>query len=548
MARTLRGIIYPVLRLGGIIPLALLWLFPLVIGLMAVGTAGFDEASWRSLILHPQFFPALSLSLATGALSLFISTLLAFWIVAGLYGSSLWKSIAALTGGFLSLPHLAFAIGFGFLIMPSGIFARVLGLIGGWSSPPQWVTTQDPFGVALTAALVLKEAPFIIWLIAALLARPDVGEVLGKQFRASQSLGHGSASTWLRVFIPQILPRLRWPLIIVWVYGASVVDMALAIGPTQPPPLAVIIWSDLNNVDQIINARGTAGAVFLTFLLALLAILFHVVTGIFSRFTRGFLVRGPALWRGPHKSASLILVFLATIYFLVLIVLCIMSAGSQWPYPNLWPTQFRLNAWAQLVSSPAPLAASLVLVLSGVAAALVLAVLWFEAMHESLDRYLLVLAVAALAVPSLLIADGQYLAFLRLNLNGTWFGVFLSTLTPVFAYVFIVMKGPYRAFDPRYRSVSLGLNASAWKFWLEVKLPLMKPVIAAAAAVGVGVSIAQYVPVQLIASGRIATLTTDAVTLSSGGNRPLLAVYALLLALIPLIGFLLATRLGRRTA
>ena len=328
MARTLRGIIYPVLRLGGIIPLALLWLFPLVIGLMAVGTVGFDEASWRSLILHPQFFPALSLSLATGALSLFISTLLAFWIVAGLYGSSLWKSIAALTGGFLSLPHLAFAIGFGFLIMPSGIFARVLGLIGGWSSPPQWVTTQDPFGVALTAALVLKEAPFIIWLIAALLARPDVGEVLGKQFRASQSLGHGSASTWLRVFIPQILPRLRWPLIIVWVYGASVVDMALAIGPTQPPPLAEIIWSDLNNVDQIINARGTAGAVFLTFLLALLAILFHVVTGIFSRFTRGFLVRGPALWRGPHKSASLILVFLATIYFLVLIVLCIVRIAK----------------------------------------------------------------------------------------------------------------------------------------------------------------------------------------------------------------------------
>ena len=130
--------------------------------------------------------------------------------------------------------------------------------------PPQWVTTQDPYGLSLVAVLVLKEVPFLIWLISALLARPDISQMLKGHFRVSQSLGHGSASVWLRVFIPQILPRLKWPLLIVWFYGASVVDVALAIGPTQPPPLSVIIWSDLNNADPAFNARGTAGALFLT--------------------------------------------------------------------------------------------------------------------------------------------------------------------------------------------------------------------------------------------------------------------------------------------
>jgi putative thiamine transport system permease protein len=180
-------------------------------------------------------------------------------------------------------------------------------------------------------------------------------------------------------------------------------------------------------------------------------------------------------------------------------------------------------------------------------AALALAIIWFETIPEKLDAALLACAIAALALPSLLIADGQYLAFLQLGLNGTWFGVFLAHLTPVFAYVFIVLKGPYRAFDPRYRSVSLGLNTDQYRFLLNVKLGMLKPAIAAAAAVGIGVSIAQFVPAQLIASGRMTTLPIEAVTLASGGNRPLMAVFALMLAVVPALAFIAAARFGRKT-
>ena len=232
---------------------------------------------------------------------------------------------------------------------------------------------------------------------------------------------------------------------------------------------------------------------------------------------------------------------------MVFIILCFMSFGTLWPYPNLFPTQLRWSAWEVFVMSPAPILNSLSLACASTLAALGLAIFWLETVPEKLDTPLLACAIAALALPSLLIADGQYLAFLNLGLNGTWVGVFLAHLTPVFAYVFIVLKGPYRAFDPRYRSVSLGLNTDQYRFWLSVKLAMMKPALAAAAAVGIGVSIAQYVPTQLIAAGRMTTLPIEAVTLSSGGNRPLLAVFALMLAVVPALAFVAAARLGRKT-
>ena len=533
---------------GGFLPLGILWLCPLAAGLLAILYGALGGEAWSALFEHPQLWPALYLSVATGTLSLIISALLAFWIVAGLYGTKLWAGGTGLMGSFLSLPHLAFAIGLGFLIMPSGLLARVIGTFAGWADTPQWVTTQDPRGLSLVAVLVLKEVPFLIWLIGAHLARTDIAQMLRGHFRVSQSLGHGSASVWLRVFIPQILPRLKWPMLIVWFYGASVVDVALAIGPTQPPPLAVIIWSDLNNADPAINARGTVGALFLTGVLCGLALVFLALQSAIIPSIWRYFTRGPSLRRTPRATSRFLLFFFFAVYALVFIILCVMSFGMLWPYPNLFPAKMGWSAWGHFLMSPAPLLNSLALACASTFTALTLAILWLETIDEKFDSVLLSGAIAALALPSLLIADGQYLAFLHLDLNGRWIGVLLSHLTPVFAYVFIVLKGPYRAFDPRYRSVSLGLNTNQFQFWASVKLALLKPAIASSAAVGIGVSIAQYVPTQLIASGRLTTLPIEAVTLTSGGNRPLTAVFALMLAVVPAVAFIVAARFGRKTS
>ncbi len=525
-----------------ILPLAVFWALPLAAGLIVAVSFSFDPSAWTALLSHPQFWPALRLSLFSGTASLVLSVPLAFWIAADFHRPD---ALHGLMGGFLALPHLAFAVGFGFLITPSGLLARAVGTAAGWAVPPQWVTTQDPLGLSLVAVLVLKEVPFIVWLIAGIMAQRDFAQMTKAQFRIGRSLGHGNRSIWLRVFAPQILQRMRWPLLVVWAYGATVVDVALAIGPTQPPPLAVLVWFDLNNVDQTLNARGTAGALFLTAMLAVIATLAWELARLLVPVVKRFIVRGPTAGVAPLWNGKIILCLFAAIYGLTGLMLAIMSISPLWPFPDLWPTQFRVAAWAEFFAAPAPMVNSLSFAAGSTFLALTLAVAWFETMHEKFDRYLLASAGAALVLPALLIADGQYLLFLRLGLNGTWAGVFLAHLTPVFAYVFIVLKGPYRAFDPRFRSVSLGLNASTMRFWAAVKMPLLKPVLLAAAAIGIGVGVGQYVAVQLVASGRHSTLAIEAVTLASGGSRQLLAVYSLALMAIPLLAFVLASRFER---
>jgi len=60
-------------------------------------------------------------------------------------------------------------------------------------------------------------------------------------------------------------------------------------------------------------------------------------------------------------------------------------------------------------------------------------------------------------------------------------------------------------------------------------------------AIGFSVSIAQYLPTLFIGSGRFATLTTEAVAMSGGGNRKLMSILALLQQGLPLLIFILAT-------
>jgi putative thiamine transport system permease protein len=257
----------------------------------------------------------------------------------------------------------------------------------------------------------------------------------------------------------------------------------------------------------------------------------------------GFLSAGPSAVRAPRITGGVLLGACVAVYAAVLLVLLLLSVTPRWSYPALLPDAVTLKAWENISWNAAGESLLLASATSMVSVALI--VVWFETWARRWDSAVRLPALLALGLPGLVIAAGQYVLLLWLGLTGTQAGLFLVHLTPVLAYAFIVLQGPYRAFDARLAAVSRSLGASPLRTWVAVKLPLLRAPLATALAVGFAVSLVQFVPAQLIAAGRFTTLPIEAVTLSAGGSRPLLAVHALVLALPALAAFALAGYLGR---
>ena len=537
----------------GSIPVVGLFVAPLALSLLFILPSLVDVTGFVSLFEHPQFWGSLQLTLFTGVTSTVLALILAMVIVAQGTSSALrapsprrrGEGTSPQAGPLLALPHLAFAIGFGFLIAPTGLLARLIAsLFTGWTEPPQWQTVQDANGIGLIIALVLKETPFIVWAVASVLNREDVKRAFEGQRMVARSLGHGERAIWLKVLLPQVMPRIIWPLVAVFSYGMTVVDMALVIGPAQPPSLANLIWTDLNDGEVLANGRGAAGVLVLTGIIAaLLAAAAAVVKGAQPLLHDYY--GAPARDELKFLPSLPLWTIIKLIYLMVVLVLLLQSFSGHWPFPQLIANQLSMKAWLHLLQDGKPLFTSLLLALATTATALLACLLWLENASVNQDRIVLVACALTLCLPPLMIALGQYRLFLQLGLTGTALGLFFAHLLPVTAYVFIMLQGPYRGFDPRWRSVSDGVAASSWRFYFRIKLPLLKAPLLGAAAVGFAVSMAQFVTAQLAAAGRFSTLPMEAVTLASGSNRPLFATYALALMLLPLLVFLLASIFSR---
>ena len=124
-------------------------------------------------------------------------------------------------------------------------------------------------------------------------------------------------------------------------------------------------------------------------------------------------------------------------------------------------------------------------------------------------------------------------------------GLLIAHTLMVLPYVLLSLSPAYLGFDPRCAALSASLGHGRWRFLLRVKWPLLRRALAASAAVGFAVSVAQYLPTLFVGAGRWATVTTEAVTLASGGQRSLMSAYAALQMLLPIAAFALAAWLGR---
>jgi len=528
------------------------WLIPTIIFCAPLTAAlwlgiseSIDADAWRHLLADSQFPTALRLSLQTGIVATVIAAVLAIAIITGAHGSPRWRRLTASVGGMLALPHAALAIGLALLLMPSGAIARAIALLTGWASPPDIATIQDPNGIALVLALVLKETPFLVWNAAAQLERAGQGDEIAKQLRIAATMGYSRRSGWMRVVWPQLLPRLALPLLAVWAYGLTVVDMALVLGPTHPPTLAMLAWRWLLDADEAMNRQGAAAALLLSLCVAIGACLALAAwklsrPSLMSRWTRGDR-RAQALHPWPWQA------FIRAAYIAIVAMLLFISVAGVWTFPSIWPASWSPQAWQTALASGATWGTTLGLALASAATGVVLAIAWFETTPAAWDARAVPFVFAPMLIPGVLLVSGLYQLALRTGSDGSLTGIWLAHSVYAAPYVLVALAPAYRGFDPRIELTALLLGKRRAAMLWHVKWPMLRAPIAAAFAVGFAVSVAQYLSTQFVGAGRHATLTTEALTLASGGQRSLSAAFALLQAALPALVFLAAHATARRS-
>lgn len=505
---------------------------PLLPGVYWALSPGVSREAWHALWANPEWPQALRATLTSTFLSTACALLLAGAMAMQAYPDAAWGRLQRRLTMLLSVPHAAFAVGLFFLISPSGWLARLIAPVLGWLSPPNWVSVQDPLGLSLALALTIKESGFLLWVLGAVLGE----HAFTRQMTVARSLGYTRFQAWRHVLWPPLLPRLAWPLAAVFAYGLSVVDMAVILGPSNPPTLAVLIWHWLNDANPPTQAQGSAAAVFLIVVLLIAVGCARALWRLACRLpwhpdgqrasiTR-HAIRAGRTWplSGP--------LFLTTL--LIIASLVLWSLAGAWFFPAVWPDGLSVEVWRH--AEFRPVVTSLWLAVAVCLITLPIALLWLEWGPSRFNALL----YAPLIVPALPLAVGQYAALLRVDLDGTAGGLIWSHLLWVLPYMVLTLIGPYRAFDTRLMTTAQAFGCSRLQACLAVKWPLLIRPLLAALAVGFSVSIAQYLPTLFAGGGRFVTVTTEAVALSAGGNRRVLAVQALLQVLLPLVAFGLA--------
>jgi putative thiamine transport system permease protein len=228
-----------------------------------------------------------------------------------------------------------------------------------------------------------------------------------------------------------------------------------------------------------------------------------------------------------------------------MLALAVGSLAGVWPFPQLWPQQWSLQAWQSVAASAATLWTTLALAAASAAAALVWAVAWLECAPPAWDAPLRRLVYLPLLLPSVLWVVGVHRLALAWHIDAQFAGLWLAHSLAAVPYVLIALSPAYLGFDARYAQIAASLRKSRFTFLARIKWPLLRASLLAALAVGFAVSVAQYLPTLFVGAGRFNTVTTEAVTLASGAQRPLTAAYAWLQWLLPAMVFALAAWAGR---
>ncbi|MCK5312561.1 MAG: hypothetical protein KAJ62_10655 [Desulfobacteraceae bacterium] len=515
--------------------------------LPVIGSNDFSVRPWIDFLTYPGLSSSLKSTLISGLGASIAALILSIGIVSLSYGNRVWSLFEKSLAPVLSIPHAGFAIGFAFLISPSGWILRFISPgLSGFVNPPDLTIIKDSYGISLMVCMILKETPFLLLMIMGSLSQIDIKRTLA----TGRSFGYHKFQIWFKVIVPQFFPNIRLSFYAVIAYSLSVVDLSMILGPTAPPTLSVLILQWFSDPDIEMRLTGAAGACALLIIVAVIIMLFFllekaVVVALNKKAVDG---KRESIFCKITKLSDLTLLSFLFVTIMSITILIIWSFTWRWSFPAVLPESWSVLFWQRsLLKVQDPMMVSLWTALVSTITAIILTIgcLEYELTipEEKLKKDLAKLIwflYLPLLIPQIAFIFGVQIILTIMGMDGLWGTLVLSHLIFVLPYVFLTLSSIYRNFDIRYVNTGAILCGSYFKAFIFIKLPMLLRPILFASAVGFSVSIAQYIPTIFIGAGRFATITTEAVNMAGGSDRRVLSVYALYQLLLPMIMYLLA--------
>ena len=541
-------------------------IFPALGYFPAIGANAFSAQVFATLFGLPDIWQMMWLSLFTGVGSTLLAVIAAFCILATFYQSSLLGKIQGVLSPFLVFPHAAAAISLLFVVSPSGIFAAVTTRLNAYFSHAfttpfvneisemalpaanDGTLLYDSLGLSILIALSLKELPFILLMTLSVMSQPLVKKKLTGYVKVGTALGYSPTASFFKLVLPTIFSQIKLPLLAVLVFATSNVEIPLILGPNNPSTLAVAIMHWFNHIDLSMRLLASSAAVVQVAVSAVAVLLFFGIERLVTYTGKRSLSGGNRYFADAvlRTCGFVIMAFYIILICTVVYTVVVYSFAKQWHFPLLLPEGLTLLHWNTATSAlTTPLINTLLLgvLVSTTSLVLVLFTLESEQLKPAravAENAFSVSLFLPLLVPGVAFLYGlvwfQQLVFQ----NAVWFHTYVAHMVYVLPYVFLSMAVAYRKFDNRYAMVAKSLGKTPWQVFYHVKLPSLFSAIMVAWALGLAISFSQYLPTLLASGGTLPTVTTEAVASVSGSSTRLTAVYVIIQAVMPLIGFMIA--------
>lgn len=225
---------------------------------------------------------------------------------------------------------------------------------------------------------------------------------------------------------------------------------------------------------------------------------------------------------------------------LPIMILFIWSLTSSWVYPNMLPSEISLRAMEYIfdTTNVKVLINSLFISFVVVFITIILSVLSAKAiaLYDFRGKRLFeILVLSPIIIPTISVAMGIQLTFLKLQIANTLLGVIIINIIPCLPYGVKIITDAYKVVGNKHEVQAKMLGANSIDTFRYITFPLILPGIIGASSMCFMISFSQYFLTLIIGGGSIITYPLIMFPYIQSGDRTISSVYSLVFIVISLI-------------